>query len=408
MNIFIRCFISLGVMFFYITVANAQTIAVPDGYAEGTTGGGSATPTTVSSASAFKSAVGSNTSAVIVVDGRLNVGEVSIGSNKTVIGKDTASGLYGGSVRVRGSNCIFQNLTVGPSPTDAMEVSGATKVFVHKCAFYDGADGSLDIVRASDNVTVSWCKFYYVDQTTHLNTILIGNGDNVSTDAGKLHVTMHHNWFAEKCDQRMPRVRYGHVHIYNNYYNSKGCLYCIGTGVHCRIRVENSHFDEVNNPWKDYSGVSTDGQIGWEGLKFTNGASQPSYAPNSFPVFTPPYSYAMDPVDDVKALVQAGAGNVFGNTTGTAPRSDAASPSHGFAVYPNPVSGNLDVVLNGSSFEGMRITLYSGLGRLIMREKVDGSKCMVHNGSLSNGCYIFCLEGRRGNTIEKIVKKDGY
>ena len=62
----------------------AQDIAVPDGYASysGTTGGGSATPITVSTASEFNSAVNNNNPAVIIVEGRLNVGDVSIGSNK--------------------------------------------------------------------------------------------------------------------------------------------------------------------------------------------------------------------------------------------------------------------------------------------------------------------------------------
>ena len=378
---------------------------MPDGYAQGTTGGGNAAAITVSSASAFKSATGNTSPAVVVVQGRLNVGDVSIGSNKTVVGKDSASGLYGGCVRVRGSNYIFQNLTIGPSATDAMEVSGATKVFVHKCSLYDGADGSLDIVRGSDNVTVSWCKFYYVNQTSHLNTILIGNGDNVTSDAGKLHVTMHHNWFAEKCDQRMPRVRYGHVHIYNNYYNSTGCLYCIGTGVHCRIRVENSHFDNVNSPWKDYSGMRNDGQIGWDSLKFTNGASVPAYAPNSFPVFEPPYSFTMVQVDNVKAMVQAGAGNVFGSRAGTVPRAAMSTPSSGFAIHQNPASEYLTVVRNQSHSENMPIALYSGLGRLIMRKNISEQAHRVEIGPVSNGFYFVRLEGAQGYVIRSIAKE---
>jgi len=286
-----------------------------------------------------------------------------------------------------------------------MEVSGATKVFIYRCAFWDGADGSLDIVRGADNITVAWCKFYYVNQTTHLNTILIGNGDNVTTDAGKLHVTMHHNWFAEKCDQRMPRVRYGLVHVYNNYYNSKGCLYCIGTGVHCRIRVENSHFDDVNDPWQDYSGMSTDGKIGWEGLKFTNGATQPTYAPNSFPVFDPPYSFTLDDVDDVKTLVQAGAGNVFGNPTGNVLHAVVTAPSTDLAISTCPLSNNLTALFNGTASESRRIALYSGLGKLIMRENIGNGVGKVEIGPVVKGFYVVRLEGEQGNTIGTLIRK---
>lgn len=42
-----------------------------------------------------------------------------------------------------------------------------------------------------------------------------GGGDHPE-DEGKLHVTYHHNWWAQNVNQRMPRVIYGDGHIYNN------------------------------------------------------------------------------------------------------------------------------------------------------------------------------------------------
>ena len=139
---------------------------------------------------------------------------------------------------------------------------------------------------------------------------MIGNGDGATGDRGKLHVTMHHNWFAEKVAERMPRVRFGHVHIYNNYYNSTGNGYCIGTGNESNIRLENSHFENVNNPWKDYGATSSGGRFGWSNLRF-DGVNQPGYIGNSFPVFNLPYQYAMDPVNDVEEVVKSCAGNVI-------------------------------------------------------------------------------------------------
>ena len=106
-------------------------------------------------------------------------------------------------------------------------------------------------------------------------------------------------------------MRFGPVHLYNNYYSNTGNAYCIGIGVHSRIRVENSHFNNVNRPWSDMGGMKKDGKIGWKGLKLEK-ASMPSFAPNSFPVFKPPYKFTMDKVDDVERLVTDpthGAGN---------------------------------------------------------------------------------------------------
>lgn len=284
-------------------------IEVPDGYAAGTTGGGDATPITVSTATDFKTAIAGNTPAVIYVNGLLNVGNVSIGSNKTVVGMTEESGLTGGMVRLTGTNYIIQNLTFGPASGDVMEVSGATKVFITKCSFRDCTDELLSIVRQSDFVTVSWCKFYFSQSHSHAFGSLIGNRDDATADRGKLHVTMHHNWYGNGVRGRMPRVRYGHVHIYNNYFNSTGNGYCIGVGFECNIRLEYSCFESVSSSWADYGGASN-GKIGWSNIKFVN-STQPTFMPNTYPVFAVPYTYYLDSVDSVKAIVTAGAGNVL-------------------------------------------------------------------------------------------------
>jgi len=131
----------------YATAGLGQVpVAQPDGYAAqngGTTGGGAATPTTVSTAAAFKSAIKNDDPAVIVVKGKLNVGPVDIGSNKTIIGADVHAGLSGGTIKVRGRNNIFQNLTIGPAKGDAMELSGAKNVFITKCEFHDSSETSF-------------------------------------------------------------------------------------------------------------------------------------------------------------------------------------------------------------------------------------------------------------------------
>ncbi|MFC2137800.1 T9SS type A sorting domain-containing protein [Bacteroidota bacterium] len=297
-----------------ISLSCAQTIAVPDGYAgySGTIGGGNATPDTVSTASDFKSAVTNDNPAIIVVDGRIDIGgDVSIGSNKTIVGANSSSGLYGGTIKIQETNNIIQNLSFGPSDADVMEASGATNIYVTQCEFYDSQDELFSIVREADYVTVSWCKFYFDNPTSHSFAHLIGNSDDRTSDRGKLHVTMHHNWYAHDIVERMPRVRFGNVHIYNNYYNSEGNGYCIGTGVECHIRLENSYFDNVNQLWKDWDGVSSGGEIGWHNLKLVD-CTVPTYFTNSYPVYSLPYNYVLDPVDSVKSFVKAGAGNIFG------------------------------------------------------------------------------------------------
>lgn len=365
---FTRYFLS-SLLFLCALLAFSQPSTLsPDGFAasQGTTGGGNATPQTVSSASAFRSAVSGDSQAVIIVNGRFDLGgDVTIGSNKTIKGMNQNSGLYGGAVKIQGTNYIIQNLTFGPTSGDVMEISGATNAFVTKCTFHDSTDELFSIVRQADYVTVSWCRFYFDSPDSHSYAHLIGNGDDVTADRGKLHVTMHHNWYDDGVQGRMPRVRFGEVHIYNNYWNSNNTDYCIGTGKECHVRVENSHFDNVDDPWSDYGG-SSDGEIGWSNLLF-DGSSQPTYMSNSYPVFSVPYSYSLDAVNSVESNVKAGAGNVIssgGSTTdltiqenetgfcsvdGTVDNNNAGFTGNGFANTTNASNSGITWSVNAPS-----------------------------------------------------------
>ena len=298
------------------SVTGQPMISAPDGFATlngGTTGGGGATPVIVTTAAEFESAIAGDAPAVVVVQGHIKVSDVSIGSNKTVVGMDVNAGLHGGTVRVRGDNVILQNLTLGPSRGDALEISGSRNVFVTKCSFHDSSDELCSIVRGSDLVTVSWCRFYFDETHSHAFGGLIGNRDDRESDRGKLRVTLHHNWYAEGVRGRMPRVRYGQVHIYNNVYSSGRSGYCIGTGFECHIRLESSVFDGTKSPWKEHGALASDGQMGWRDLIFHE-CAEPGYIPNAFPVFEPLYPFSVDDVESVENTVkhpQYGAGNLL-------------------------------------------------------------------------------------------------
>jgi pectate lyase len=100
-------------------------------------------------------------------------------------------------------------------------------------------DGLLDITNASDLVTVSWNVF-----RNHDKVMLIGSSDNAPADVGKLRVTLHHNVF-DALGQRVPRVRFGQVHVYNNYYKvcaTPGYGYSWGVGIQSQIYAEENFF----------------------------------------------------------------------------------------------------------------------------------------------------------------------
>jgi pectate lyase len=144
-------------------------------------------------------------------------------------------------------NSMFDNISI---------LNNATHVWIDHDSFTDGSmpdsqeplyfgrefeqhDGELDITKGADLVTVSWNRF-----TDHDKTMLIGSTDSPTFDVGKLRVTIHHNAF-ENTIQRLPRVRYGQVHVYNNYYNegaNPDVLYALGVGVSSQIFEQNDYY----------------------------------------------------------------------------------------------------------------------------------------------------------------------
>ncbi len=396
----------------YVSYGQAE-IATPDGYAGymQTTGGGNTTPITVNTAQELLDAVDGNTPAVIIIDGIIPMESFEVGSNKTLIGADSLSGISGGVIKVKGTNYIFQNLTLGPSDQDVMEIRGATNVFVHKCDFYDSSDELLSIVREADFVTVSWCRFYFDNPDSHSYAHLIGNSDNAVEDEGKLHVTLHHNWYEDGIRGRMPRVRFGHVHVYNNYFNSLGNDYCIGTGKQCHIRVEKCHFDQVDDLWKEFGALDSGGIIGWDDLKVEGGSSIPTYIDNSYPAFLLPYNYSPDPVCDIKEMLIAGAGNVFPISTS----ADELIQNNVFTVYPNPTKDLLFIDTKLDQNEIARIYLISPTGELLIESDLIGREGkQVDNYSLNlknleSGNYYLILEDKEGvKYSSKVIKYSVY
>ncbi len=200
---------------------------------------------------------------------------ISLPSNTTLIGLGDAR-IVGAHVSVHGvHNVIIRNLRIEDAfdcfprwdPTDGSQgnwnaaydnvsLAGAANVWVDHCELSDGDhpdsaqpsylgrpyvqhDGELDITDASDLITVSWNHFF-----EHDKVMLIGRSDKARADAGKLRITVHHNYF-DSSVQRTPRVRYGQVHVFNNYYlaNPDNYVYSWGVGVQSQMYAEKNFFE---------------------------------------------------------------------------------------------------------------------------------------------------------------------
>ncbi len=208
---------------------------------------------------------------------------IRVGSNTTIVGVGKNAVIRGAWFDIRGTagvansrtNIIVRNLTFQDTfdcfpqwdPTDgslgnwnsaydSVSLRDSDHVWIDHNTFADQEtadstlpiyfgrlfqvhDGEVDITNASDLVTVSYNRFL-----NHDKVMLIGSSDSATADRGKLRVTLHHNLF-EGVGQRTPRVRFGKVHVYNNYYkpkNSDSYQYSWGVGRESAIYAENNFF----------------------------------------------------------------------------------------------------------------------------------------------------------------------
>lgn len=283
---------------------------------------------------------------------------VNIGSNTSIVGLGDDAKIIGGSFIMSGvENIIIRNIEFEApvdffpqwDPTDGefgewnSEYDNVTvtnnshNVWIDHNKFTDGEhhdedfgkvfertyqqhDGLLDVTNGADYVTIS-----YNVLEDHDKTSLIGSSDSRKSDEGHLKVTIHHNYY-KNLTQRLPRVRYGQVHVYNNYYEFNKDSdykfdYALGVGVNSKIYAENNYFnfDFDVNPGeiiKDWKGTSI-----YESGSFVNGKSSANEVDlveafnqthtvqlNENVGWEPSLFTRIDPTQAVPALVKAKAG----------------------------------------------------------------------------------------------------
>jgi uncharacterized repeat protein (TIGR02543 family) len=318
--------LTLMALLLSILRANSQDVCSPIGWATqngGTTGGGSIAPITVTTLIDLQTQAKASGAKVIYVSGTMGADvstRVAVAANKTIIGLPGAK-LIGG-FDVKASNVIIRNMKVqGPGSVDVNGVdcitidgSSTTNVWIDHCDIYDGQDGNLDITNGANYIAITWCKFSYTSASSnHQFCNLLGNSDSKTSDRTKLKITMMYNWWTDGCVERMPRVRYGQVHVVNNLFDSKNASYCVRAGIEADILVEANYFDAVKTPIDLYQNNFT---AVTQKNNFFSGTS--GNTNGSGTAFTPPYALAITAAANVKALVSnatCGAGATMANPT---------------------------------------------------------------------------------------------
>ncbi|MFK0118075.1 polysaccharide lyase family 1 protein [Streptomyces sp. NPDC090994] len=279
----------------------AAAATTPVGFGAATTGGAGGGTVTVSTASAFISAVQSSSAQTVRVNGTIALSSMTkVASNKTIVGVGTSGKITGSGLNVSEvNNVIIQNLTFSGSNDDAINVQYSTNVWIDHNDISDASDGAVDIKRASTNITVSWNRTHDQDKN-----MLLGHSDsNSSEDTGKLKVTYVNNWF-DGTNQRNPRVRFGNpVHVLNNYFSDIGS-YGVASTENAGVLVEANYFENTEDPYHLGEGDSDEGSLVAKNNYFVNSGS----GQTGGSVASIPYSYTAQSASSVKATVTAGAG----------------------------------------------------------------------------------------------------
>jgi pectate lyase len=284
----------------------APAAATADGFASGTTGGVAGPTVAVGTTDELLDAIDTVGPLVIQVSGAIAItSKQGVRPDKTIVGVGANPTITGGGFDFyRSSNVIVRNLTFVDAEDDAINIGQQSHhIWIDHNTFVRPVDGSVDIVRGADFVTVSWNHFAGTDKS-----MLLGHSDGASsTDVGHLRVTIHHNWF-DGSRQRHPRVRFGEpVHVYNNLFEGNE-LYGVASTMNAGVVVEANTFTAVPHPCYSTSGYadSGPGRLVQRGNVFTgSGGCEAGGAvvePRTY------YAYTLDPVSSVPALVRAGAG----------------------------------------------------------------------------------------------------
>ncbi|XP_010453638.1 PREDICTED: probable pectate lyase 19 [Camelina sativa] len=104
---------------------------------------------------------------------------------------------------------------------DGLSIYGSSNIWLDHISMSKCQDGLIDAIVGSTGITISNSHF------THHNDVMLLGAQNTNEADKHMQVTVAYNHFGKGLVQRMPRIRWGFVHVVNNDYTHWE-LYAIG------------------------------------------------------------------------------------------------------------------------------------------------------------------------------------
>ncbi|NDW09289.1 hypothetical protein [Dysgonomonas sp. 520] len=357
---------------------------------------------------------------------------IKLGSNKTLIGIGANATLSRIGINVQcKSNIIIRNLkitlqNVPISKSDENKIVGfrngaevllgdpdcigiqadddnlpsssryCRNIWIDHCEFYnynpeddyankDRYDGLIDIKNDVQYVTISWCYFH-----DHSKACLFGKG---GSDQYNRTTTLHHNFFENIKGSRLPLLRFGQHHYFNNY--QYGCEDGLQVRVNSHAYVEACYFENCKKPVfgkSSESGKATlidnifngckrlpDGYTNIDGSSPELLSSSESFTKTDFvPSNHYNYSSVLDKAEDIPAILKAYAG------VGKIKEDSGIDDNELSSINASAYTSNKQIVVSGAS--GCKVNIYTMNGILMRSKIVDNS--LEYFDVTGNGCYI--------------------
>lgn len=402
--------------------------ATLNGGTKGGQGGATRTISTLADLQAWALTRENNTTPEIVyISGKISASStttitIKYGGNISILGIGSTAELQNIGLNIRAyNNVIVRNLKIHEVfyPSDALTIDECQNVWVDHCELYskkgpgigvDTYDGLLDIKKGSKYVTVSWCYLH-----DHMKTVLIGHTDNTGQQAqdSQMRITFHHNYFYNT-NGRNPSLRFGVVHLYNNYFRNIDD-YGIAVRQGARALIENNVYENVVIP------ITTnkfDGPAGYaceRGNIFTASGAN-SITQTGCDWWTSanlPYAYSLDPTSSVTTNVPANVG--VGKINTGAKLAIPTSIENGAELlvsqnYPNPLEGATTIKVWLKEAAHVKIVLYNYTGNhiSILADdifKAGNNEIRYDGSSLKPGVYFYEVKTGKGTIQKRMLVK---
>ncbi|CAM8927686.1 unnamed protein product [Rhodiola kirilowii] len=126
------------------------------------------------------------------------------------------------------------------SDGDGISIFGSSNVWLDHLSMRNCKDGLIDVIQGSTGITISNSHF-----THHNEVMLFGASDSYARDE-IMQITVAFNHFGQGLVQRMPRCRWGFIHVVNNDY-THWLMYAIGGSTHPTVISQGNRFIAPNN-----------------------------------------------------------------------------------------------------------------------------------------------------------------